>query len=193
MRDLVSQVKTPPGLKVYVSGAAPLSADMLEVGNKSLITIMFVTIICITVMLLLVYRSIATALLILSMVMMELICGRGVVSFLAFHKFTQISEFSSNLLVSLILGAGTDYAIFLIGRYHEARHAGENRESAYYSAVGGVSHVILGSGLAVAGATFCLRFTRLNYFRYVWRSLRCGHAHRSCGGLDFRSGPAGAG
>jgi RND superfamily putative drug exporter len=161
---LVSQTKTPPGLKVYVSGAAPLSADMLEVGNKSLITIMFVTIILIIVMLLVVYRSITTALLILVMVMMELICGRGFVSFLAFHKFIEISEFASNILVSLILGAGTDYAIFLIGRYHEARHAGEDRETAYYSAVNGVSHVILGSGLAVAGATFCLRFTRLNYF-----------------------------
>jgi putative drug exporter of the RND superfamily len=164
VRDLVSQIKTPPGLKVYVSGAAPLSADMLEVGNKSLITIMFVTIVLIIAMLLAVYRSISTALLILLMVMMELICGRGFVSFLAFHKFIQISEFASNILVSLILGAGTDYAIFLIGRYHEARHAGEDRETAYYSAVNGVSHVILGSGLAVAGATFCLTFTRLNYF-----------------------------
>ncbi|OBH53630.1 RND family transporter [Mycobacterium sp. E2479] len=164
VRDLVSQISAPPGLKVYVSGAAPLSADMLEVGNKSLATIMFVTIILITVMLLIVYRSITTALLILSMVMMELICGRGIVAFLAFHRWTQISEFASNILVSLILGAGTDYAIFLIGRYHEARHAGEDRETAYYSAVSGVSHVILGSGLAVAGATFCLKFTRLNYF-----------------------------
>ncbi len=29
VRDLVSQNKTPSGLKVYVSGSAPLSADML--------------------------------------------------------------------------------------------------------------------------------------------------------------------
>ncbi|ORA09189.1 hypothetical protein BST16_25140, partial [Mycobacterium asiaticum DSM 44297] len=164
VRDLVSQTKTPPGLRVYVSGSAPLSADMLQAGNESLIMIMFVTIVLISVMLLIVYRSITTALLVLFMVMLELNCGRGIVSLLAFHKLIGISEFASNLLVSLILGAGTDYAIFLIGRYHEARHAGEDRETAYYSAVHGVSHVILGSGLAVAGATFCLKFTRLNYF-----------------------------
>ena len=188
VRDLVSQIKTPPGLKVYVSGAAPLSADMLEVGNKSLITIMFVTIILITVMLLIVYRSITTALLILLMVMMELICGRGIVSFLAFHKFTQISEFASNILVSLILGAGTDYAIFLIGRYHEARHAGEDSETAYYSAVGGVSHVILGSGLAVAGATFCLKFTRLNYFNTC--GIPCAVAMLTAVAAALTFGPA---
>ncbi|MCV7401688.1 RND family transporter [Mycobacterium fragae] len=164
VRELISHTATPHGLKVYVSGSAPLSADMLQAGNKSLYTIMFVTIILITVMLLIVYRSMTTALLTLFMVMMELNCGRGIVSFLAFHKFIHIADIASNLLVSLILGAGTDYAIFLIGRYHEARHAGEDRETAYYTAVRGVSHVILGSGLAVAGATFCLEFTRLNYF-----------------------------
>ncbi|OJZ75177.1 hypothetical protein BRW65_04970 [Mycobacterium paraffinicum] len=188
VRDLVSDTKTPQGLKVYVSGAAPLSADMLEVGNKSLITIMFVTIVLITTMLLVVYRSITTALLILLMVMMELICGRGIVSFLAFHKFTQISEFASNILVSLILGAGTDYAIFLIGRYHEARQAGEDRESAYYSAVGGVSHVILGSGLAVAGATFCLKFTRLNYFNTC--GIPCAAAMLTAVAAALTFGPA---
>jgi RND superfamily putative drug exporter len=188
VRDLVSHTRTPQGLKVYVSGAAPLSADMLEVGNKSLITIMFVTIVLITMMLLVVYRSITTALLILLMVMMELVCGRGIVSFLAFHKFTQISEFASNILVSLILGAGTDYAIFLIGRYHEARHAGEDRETAYYSAVGGVSHVILGSGLAVAGATFCLKFTRLNYFNTC--GIPCAVAMLTAVAAALTFGPA---
>jgi putative drug exporter of the RND superfamily len=188
VRDLVSQIKAPPGLHVYVSGSAPLSADMLEVGNNSLITIMFVTIILITMMLLVVYRSITTALLILLMVMMELSCGRGFVSFLAFHKFIQISEFASNILVSLILGAGTDYAIFLIGRYHEARHAGEDRETAYYSAVNGVSHVILGSGLAVAGATFCLKFTRLNYFNTCGIPCAVAMLTAVAGALTF--GPA---
>jgi putative drug exporter of the RND superfamily len=188
VRDLVSQIKTPPGLKVYVSGSAPLSADMLEVGNKSLITIMFVTIVLITLMLLIVYRSAATALLILFMVMMELVCGRGIVSFLAFHKLTQISEFASNILVSLILGAGTDYAIFLVGRYHEARHAGEDPETAYYSAVNGVSHVILGSGLAVAGATLCLRFTRLNYFNTC--GIPCAVAMLTAVAAALTFGPA---
>jgi RND superfamily putative drug exporter len=147
-----------------------------------------VTIVLIIAMLLAVYRSISTALLILLMVMMELICGRGFVSFLAFHQFIRISEFASNILVSLILGAGTDYAIFLIGRYHEARHAGEDRETAYYSAVNGVFHVILGSGLAVAGATFCLTFTRLNYFNTC--GIPCAVAMLTAVAAALTFGPA---
>ncbi|WP_109557489.1 MMPL/RND family transporter, partial [Mycobacteroides abscessus] len=166
----------------------PLSTDMLQVGNQSMIRLMYVTIVIITVMLLIVYRSFATAFLTLLIVMVELSCGRGVVAFLAYHKLIGISVFASNILVSLILGAGTDYAIFLIGRYQEARHAGEDRETAYYSAVKGVSHVILGSGLAIAGATFCLQFTRLNYFNTM--GLPCAAATLVAVAASLTFGPA---
>ncbi|ORB60825.1 hypothetical protein BST43_00865 [Mycobacteroides saopaulense] len=188
VRELVSEVQPPNGVKVYVSGSAPLSTDMLQVGNQSMIRLMYVTIIIITVMLLIVYRSVATAFLTLLIVMVELSCGRGVVAFLAYHKLIGISVFASNILVSLILGAGTDYAIFLIGRYQEARHAGEDRETAYYSAVKGVSHVILGSGLAIAGATFCLQFTRLNYFNTM--GLPCAAATLVAVAASLTFGPA---
>ncbi|ANA98620.1 MmpL family protein [Mycolicibacterium phlei] len=188
VRELVAEVQPPDGVKVYVSGSAPLSTDMLQVGNQSMIRLMYVTIVIITVMLLIVYRSVATALLTLLIVMVELSCGRGVVAFLAYHKLIGISVFASNILVSLILGAGTDYAIFLIGRYQEARHAGEDRETAYYSAVRGVSHVILGSGLAIAGATFCLQFTRLNYFNTM--GLPCAAATLVAVAASLTFGPA---
>ncbi|WP_078288110.1 MMPL family transporter [Mycobacterium sp. D16R24] len=188
VRALVAEVQPPNGVKVYVSGSAPLSTDMLQVGNQSMIRLMYVTIAIITVMLLIVYRSVATALLTLLVVMVELSCGRGVVAFLAYHKLIGISVFASNILVSLILGAGTDYAIFLIGRYQEARHAGEDRETAYYSAVKGVSHVILGSGLAIAGATFCLQFTRLNYFNTM--GIPCAAATLVAVAASLTFGPA---
>lgn len=188
VRELVAEVQPPNGVKVYVSGSAPLSTDMLQVGNQSMIRLMYVTIVIITVMLLIVYRSVATALLTLLIVMVELSCGRGVVAFLAYHKLIGISVFASNILVSLILGAGTDYAIFLIGRYQEARHVGEDRETAYYSAVKGVSHVILGSGLAIAGATFCLQFTRLNYFNTM--GLPCAAATLVAVAASLTFGPA---
>ncbi|EIU46604.1 putative membrane protein mmpL4 [Mycobacteroides abscessus 3A-0930-S] len=188
VRELVAEVQPPNGVKVYVSGSAPLSTDMLQVGNQSMIRLMYVTIVIITVMLLIVYRSFTTAFLTLLIVMVELSCGRGVVAFLAYHKLIGISVFASNILVSLILGAGTDYAIFLIGRYQEARHAGEDRETAYYSAVKGVSHVILGSGLAIAGATFCLQFTRLNYFNTM--GLPCAAATLVAVAASLTFGPA---
>ena len=69
----------------------------------------------------------------------------------------------TNILTLLVIAAGTDYAIFL-GRYHEERSNGQDRETAYYNMYSGTSHVILGSGLRVGGAVFCLSFTRNSYF-----------------------------
>ena len=52
-----------------------------------------------------------------------------------------------------------------MGRDEEAPQAGEDREAAYYGMFRGSAHVVLGSGLTVAGAMFCLSFTTLPYFR----------------------------
>src|SRR5690606_802201 len=53
---------------------------------------------------------------------------------------------------------------FVIRRYQEARGGGEDPESAYYTMFSGTAHVVLGSGLPIAGGLLCLSFTRLPYF-----------------------------
>jgi RND superfamily putative drug exporter len=78
------------------------------------------------------------------------------------------------LLVTLAIAAATDYAIFLIGRYQEARRAGEDRESAYYTMFHGTAHVVLASGMTIAGAALCLHFTRLPYFNTMGFPLSIG-------------------
>ena len=108
------------------------------------------------------------------MVVFELAAARGMVAFLGYHKIILLSTFATNLLVTLAIAAATDYAIFLIGRYQEARSAGESREDAYYTMFGGTAHVVLGSGLTIAGATFCLHFTNLPYFQTLGIPLAIG-------------------
>ena len=76
-----------------------------------------------------------------------------------------LSTYSTNLLTLLAIAAGTDYVIFVVGRYQEARSAGEDRETAYYTMFRGTMHVIVGSGLTIAGAVDCLSFARLPYFQ----------------------------
>jgi putative drug exporter of the RND superfamily len=161
---IVDESHPPAGVKAYVTGQAPLTTDITEAGVESMTKITFVTIAVIAVTLLIVYRSITTTLLVLGVVLIEMSAARGVVAALGNMGLLGLSTFSTNLLTSLAIAAGTDYAIFLIGRYQEARQAGQEREDAYYTAFHGVGHVILGSGLTVAGAMLCLHFTRLNYF-----------------------------
>jgi RND superfamily putative drug exporter len=174
VQKIVDGVPAPDGIKAYVTGPAALAADQHIAGDRSMQLIEAVTFTVIIVMLLLVYRSIVTVLLTLVMVVLELSAARGLVAFLGFHNIIGLSTFATNLLVTLAIAAATDYAIFLIGRYQEARGAGEDREAAYYTMFGGTAHVVLGSGLTIAGATFCLTFTNLPYFQSLGLPLAIG-------------------
>jgi RND superfamily putative drug exporter len=165
VRDIVKRTPPPPGLTAYVTGAAPLIVDMQHSGNKSIVKITAVTVAMIFTMLLLVYRSAITVFLLLFMVGIELAAARGIVAFLGYNNVLVLSTFAINLLVSLGIAAGTDYAIFFFGRYHEARRAGEDPETAYYTTYSGIARVVLASGLTIAGAIFCLSFTRMPYFQ----------------------------
>lgn len=164
VRDIVAKDKPPSGLRVYVSGAAPLASDTVTIANSSLNDITIVTIILIVTMLLLVYRSISNVLVPLLGVLIEMLVAKGVIATLGHLGYIELSSFAVNIVVALTLGAGTDYGIFLMGRYHEARRAGESREDAYYTAYKGITPVIIGSGLTIAVACLCLTFARLNYF-----------------------------
>jgi putative drug exporter of the RND superfamily len=164
VRDIIKKDTPPSGLKVYVSGAAPLASDTLTIANASLNNVTIVTIFLILTMLLLVYRRVSTLLVPLAGVLIEMLVAKGVIATLGHYGYIELSSFAVNIVIALTLGAGTDYGIFLLGRYHEARQAGESREESFYIAYKGVTPVIIGSGLTIAGACYCLTFARLNYF-----------------------------
>ncbi|WP_435405663.1 RND family transporter [Mycolicibacterium houstonense] len=206
--NIVKSVSAPDGVKAYVTGPAALSADQEIAGNRSMRMIEALTFTVIIIMLLMVYRSIITVILTLVMVVLSLTAARGVIAFLGYYNIIGLSTFATNLLVTLAIAAATDYAIFLIGRYQEARSVGstfatnllvtlaiaaatdyaifligryqearsvgEDREQAYYTMFHGTAHVVLGSGLTIAGATLCLHFTRLPYFQSLGIPLAIG-------------------
>ena len=164
VRSIVDRTPRPPGVKVYLTGAAPLVSEMQHTGNKSILKITVAAAAIICVVLLVVYRSIITVILLLVMVGIELLAARGIVAYLGYLNLFGLSTVATNFLVALGMAAGTDYGIFFFGRYQEARQAGEDRETAYYTAYRGVAPVVFASGLTIAGAILCLSFTRLPYF-----------------------------
>jgi putative drug exporter of the RND superfamily len=174
VRTIAAETPAPAGVKAYVTGPAATTADQNTVGDKSMQVIELLTFAVIIVMLLLVYRSFVTTLIVMAMVVLELFGARGLVAFLGYHNVFGLTTFATNLVVTLAIAAATDYAIFLIGRYQEARRNGEDRESAYYTMFHGTAHVVLASGLTIAGATLCLHFTRLPYFQTMGIPLSIG-------------------
>jgi RND superfamily putative drug exporter len=167
VRAIVDRSPPPPGISVYVTGAAPLLADMQHSGESSILKMTVIGAAIIFVVLMIVYRSVVTVVALLITVGIELFAARGIVAFLGHHDFFLLSTFAINLLVALAMAAGTDYGIFFFGRYQEARNSGEDREAAFYTTYRGVAPVVLGSGLTIAGALMCLSFTRMPIFQTI--------------------------
>jgi RND superfamily putative drug exporter len=174
VQKVVGGLSPPAGVKVFVTGPSALQADQQIAGTRSLTVIETVTFGVIILMLLIVYRSIVTVVIVLGMVGLGLMATRGVVAFLGYHDLIGLSTFATQLLVTLAIAATTDYAIFLVGRYQESRTIGQDRESAFHTMFQGTAHVVLASGMTIAGATFSLSFTRLPYFQSLGIPLAVG-------------------
>ncbi|MGO8853354.1 MMPL family transporter, partial [Mycobacterium sp.] len=132
VRDIVEHTPAPSGVKAYVTGAAPVISDQFDVGSKGTLKVTAITVGVIAVMLLFVYRSVFTTLLVLVTVLIQMAAARGIVALLGNAGIIGLSTYATNLLTLLVIAAGTDYAIFVVGRYQEARGAGEDREGAFY-------------------------------------------------------------
>ncbi|OSC42110.1 MMPL family RND transporter [Mycobacterium decipiens] len=165
VRRIVASQPTPLGLHAYVTGPGATVADELSAIDKQMLLLTGVTVVLIALLLLGVYRSVITAAIPLLAVGLGLAVGRSIVSLLGEHNLVEVSIFSVALLGAMVLGGATDYAIFLIGRYHEARRDGAGHEQALLAANRNVMPVILASALTLAAALSCLTFADVGMLR----------------------------
>lgn len=164
VRDIIAESPPPDGLSAHLTGPSAVVNDELVSINDSILLLLISCGLLVGAILLWVYRSPITVSMPLLVAGAGLGVGRPLVALLGEHRVIGVSIFASALLAVIVLGAGIDYGIFLLGRYQEARRAGEDPADAYYTALAGVQHIIIASGMTVAGATACMAFTRLAIF-----------------------------
>ncbi|RAV18324.1 MMPL family RND transporter [Mycolicibacterium sp. GF69] len=174
VRDIVASVPPPPGITAHVAGNTVLNADTSVAGHRSMATMELVSVAIIITMLLLIYRSVVTMLISMVIIGLGLFAAQGVTATAGNLDIIGLTPYAVSMVTMLSLAAVTDYLIFLLGRYQEERSKGLSTEDAFYVAYHGVSHVILGSGLTIAGACMCLTFTTLPYFQTM--ALPCAIA-----------------
>lgn len=164
VRELVSEER-PAGLDTAVTGGAGTIADLALEAEHSILRITLVTVVLIGLLLLLLYRSPALTALVLVMIAVALGVSRGVVAALGADGLLPVSTFTGSFMTAVVLGAATDYAIFLIARFHEARRDGVPAAEAATLAGARVGGVIVGSALTVVLATAAMAGARLGVFR----------------------------
>ncbi|WP_259142229.1 MMPL/RND family transporter [Tsukamurella ocularis] len=163
-RDIIAASPPPPGITAHVTGPSAVVNDEMVAINDSMILLIVLCSLLVSLVLILAYRSVVTALVPLLGVGIALAVARAAISLLAELDVIQVSIFAASLSAVVVLGAGTNYGIFLVGRYQESRRNGLSREDAYYAALAGVQHIVIASALTVAGAMACLAATRLAMF-----------------------------
>ncbi|WP_165610896.1 MMPL family transporter, partial [Mycobacteroides chelonae] len=152
VRKIVADEPAPAGMHAWVTGPGATIADELTAIDTQMLMITGVTVVLIAVLLFIVYRSVITAAIPLMTVGLGLAVARSIVALLGERDLIEVSIFSVALLAALVLGAATDYGIFLLGRYHEQRRSGVQHEQALVIANRSVAPVIAASGLTIAAA-----------------------------------------
>lgn len=165
VRAVVHTAAPPAGLEVSVTGPGATIVDEFTAIDRQMLMITAVTIGLILVLLLMVYRSPVSAFIPLFSVGLALGVARPVAAALGGAGVIEVSLFSVALVAAMMLGAGTDYAIFLIGRFQEGLRNGLDPDRALIGARRGVAPVVAGSALTVATALACLGFAEVGMFR----------------------------
>lgn len=165
LRATITRLGAPHGLAVYVTGPGATVADEFTAIDRQMLRITAATVGLILLLLLIVYRSPVAATVPLMSVGLALAVARPLVAALGGAGLVEVSLFSVALLAAMMLGAGTDYSIFLIGRYHEGRRRGVPTDAALIAAYRGVAPVIVGSALTIAAALACLSSAQVGVFR----------------------------
>lgn len=165
VRHTVAALAPPNGLQTHVTGPGATIVDEFAAIDRQMLGITGATIFLILLLLLAVYRSPVAAAIPLTSVGLALAVARPVVAALGQSAIIEVSLFSVALMAAMTLGAGTDYAIFLVGRYHEGRRRGAPPTEALRLAYRAVSPVVIGSALTVSVALACLGFAQVGSFR----------------------------
>ncbi|ORA81383.1 hypothetical protein BST28_07380 [Mycolicibacter kumamotonensis] len=167
IREAAAELGPPAGLRVYVTGPGATLADEFAAVDRQMLLITAATVVVITLLLLVVYRSLVAIAIPLMAVGLTLAVAKAVVAALGNHGVLEVSLFTVALIAAMILGAGVDYAIFLIGRYHEGRRQGIEHEAALIASYRAVSPVIVASALTIAAGLSCLGLAQISMFRSI--------------------------
>ncbi|MEV0530669.1 MMPL family transporter [Kitasatospora sp. NPDC050463] len=153
------------GMTTHVTGPAGVGADQAEAFAGIDGTLLAATISVVIVLLLLTYRSPVLWALPLISAAGALVVAQAVIYLLAEHSGLTVNAQSAGILIVLVLGAGTDYALLLTARYREELRRHEDRHEAMAFALHRAGPAILASSATVVASMLCLLIAEMNSTR----------------------------
>lgn len=164
IRDIAG-ANAPPGLDVAVGGPAGSLMDQVAVFDTLDATLMIATGLVVAVLLLITYRSPVLWLFPLLAVGFAAVLTQVCTYLLARYAGLPVDPQSAGILMVLVFGVGTDYALLLIARYREELHRHEDRHTAMRLALRRSGPAILASAGTIAVGLACLSLADINSSR----------------------------
>lgn len=164
--DIVKKTLAGSTLTAHFAGGVVTTADITMLGMHDMHVIEIGTGVLVLLILLAIYRNLVTMLVPLATIGLSLVTAQGTLAGLA-EIGLPIGIQTLVLLVGVMVGAGVDYAVFLISRYHDYVRRGEDSDQAVKYALMSIGKVIAASAATVAITFLAMVFAKLGVFSTV--------------------------
>jgi putative drug exporter of the RND superfamily len=164
------------GLASHITGPLGNAADSSKVFKGIDSTLLYATLAVVIVILLITYRSPVLWLLPVLSAGVALITAEAVVYLLAAHAGLTVNAQSAGILLVLVFGASTDYALLIVARYREELRRHDRRHAAMAEALRRAGPAIIASGSTVIVAMLTLSVAELNSTKSLGPVLAIGVA-----------------
>lgn len=164
--QIVKETVAGTTLTAHLTGPVATMGDVTAIGQEDLHLIEIGTGFMVLIILLLVYRNVVTMLVPLITIGISLATAQGVLA--GFSEIgLKINTQTLVLMSGVMIGAGTDYAVFLISRYHDYVRHGTSSDEAVQKALLSIGKVIAASAATVAVTFLAMVFSQLKIFAEV--------------------------
>lgn len=154
------------GAHVYVTGEAAKLVDITRLATEAGFRVGIIAMVLLFFILLGIYRRVVTVLVPLVTIGIATMCAMAVLS-LAGDAGMNLSTYTESFCVAVVLGAGTDYSIFLISRFREEFARCGDVRTAVSVALGRIGGALLASAGTVAISSLVLYFAQLSIFSTI--------------------------
>jgi RND superfamily putative drug exporter len=179
-----SQASAGTGLQFHVAGTIATNVANQSSSNKTGNKVQDFSLLFIVVLLLFIFRSVLAPLITLAPAGMALVVSMRFIGGLGAHGL-KISEITELLLIVLMLGAGTDYGLFLVFRTREEIRAGLPPRDAVAHALCRVGESITASAATVMFALVSLLLASFGLYHDLGIPLAVGVGVMLLGGLTL--------
>jgi putative drug exporter of the RND superfamily len=155
LRAEIKDSSPPPGVQAHLAGALAIQVDQQKQSGNTGNQVEGAAAIFILILLFLIFRAALAPFITLIPAFLSVAISGPVVAELANHGL-KVSSLAQLLLTVLVLGAGTDYGLFLVFRVRENRRAGQDNHDAVINALTKVGESITFSALTVIAALLSL-------------------------------------